>query len=262
MKKLLIIISVITLSISFFGCKDKNQTLLTKEDTGVERQVLAEKDLPKGKDLIEAKVMKIYDNSILVCDISEKSGSHSVYMISNDIPVYGKDILKNGDIIEIGYGGFVEEIFPASPCDVSYIKIKTEGNDLVGFYEKVIDDLYNVDSGLNPNGGTFAFNFDKLTNITDAQKSSLLYIIGLKYNVETVTGNYYELCENGYIDKDKNYFENGMLFDFSVSSGDEDRFVFNASKWRSGLGAYFFCDCEAVKGDDGYTYTVGSQAIS
>ena len=40
--------------------------------------------------------------------------------------------------------------------------------------------------------------------------------------------------------------------------------TFDAQKWRSGLGAYFFCDCTSQQTLDGHWdgYTVGSEAIS
>ena len=38
---------------------------------------------------------------------------------------------------------------------------------------------------------------------------------------------------------------------------------FDAEKWRSGLGAYFFLDCTASMEQDGtWTYTVGGEAIA
>ena len=55
------------------------------------------------------------------------------------------------------------------------------------------------------------------------------------------------------------YWEEGVLFSVSGCARDG----FNAQKWRSGLGAYFFQDCTAVQADDGtWTYAVGSEAIS
>ena len=40
--------------------------------------------------------------------------------------------------------------------------------------------------------------------------------------------------------------------------------TFDAQKWRSSLGAYFFCDCTAVQSALGEwsEYQIGSEAIS
>ena len=39
--------------------------------------------------------------------------------------------------------------------------------------------------------------------------------------------------------------------------------VFDAQKWRSGLGAYYYGQCTAQKNKDGtWSYTVGQEAIS
>ena len=37
---------------------------------------------------------------------------------------------------------------------------------------------------------------------------------------------------------------------------------FSAEKWRSPLGAYYFTKCTASRGDNGWEYTVGAEAIS
>ena len=53
-------------------------------------------------------------------------------------------------------------------------------------------------------------------------------------------------------------WEDGCLFSITGETGK-----FDAQKWRSGLGAYFFLDCTASMEQDGtWTYTVGGEAIA
>ncbi len=50
-----------------------------------------------------------------------------------------------------------------------------------------------------------------------------------------------------------------------LTSGEEPsaRTAFDAEKWRSGDGAYFFCGCVGHRAENGsWTYHVGSEAIS
>ena len=55
-------------------------------------------------------------------------------------------------------------------------------------------------------------------------------------------------------------WEDGL---FITIKTNEDGKTFNAQKWRSGLGAYFFIECSANKNIFGkWSYTVGSEAIS
>lgn len=43
---------------------------------------------------------------------------------------------------------------------------------------------------------------------------------------------------------------------------NENHFTFTIQKWRSGLGAYWFADCKAVKTDNEWHYEIGAQMIS
>ncbi len=82
-----------------------------------------------------------------------------------------------------------------------------------------------------------------------------------------------ELREEGYLMGEKleggstaYSFTNGLLFTITPdeSAGGERRVVvcFSAEKWRSPLGAYYFTKCTASRGDNGWEYTVGAEAIS
>ena len=66
----------------------------------------------------------------------------------------------------------------------------------------------------------------------------MIYIIGIQQD-GSLAATYDELYEQGYIDKDKLYFEKGLLFSIEDTAIINTSFIFNASKWRSGLGAYF-----------------------
>ena len=51
----------------------------------------------------------------------------------------------------------------------------------------------------------------------------------------------------------------------NIKDGDSvpELTAFDAQKWRSGLGAYFLCQCTAQKNVDGkWSYSVGQEAIS
>ena len=56
-----------------------------------------------------------------------------------------------------------------------------------------------------------------------------------------------------------------MLFSIRTEQdAGEPGLVFTAEKWRSGTGAYFFCDCTSTQDKHGHwsDYTVGAFAIS
>jgi hypothetical protein len=219
---------------------------------------------------LKAKIIDINEASLLVANMAKDAGPADIYKVNigkTDIKAAdGSDAaitdLKTGMLIDIVFDGTVMESFPMQLGNIERLIIKSQGEDIAGLYKKVIDDLYQVDPGLNDNISILAFDFTKVTNITEAEKSALIYLIGNTYKMEAFAATYDELCEQGYIDKDKLYFEKGLLFSIEDTAITNKSFIFNASKWRSGLGAYFFHDCTATKTGDGWDYTIGAEMIS
>lgn len=73
-----------------------------------------------------------------------------------------------------------------------------------------------------------------------------------------MAGTWAELVENGYIDGENLYWEDGCFFSISGNAGN-----FDVQIWRSGLGAYFYGDCTGAMAPDGsWTYETGSEAIA
>lgn len=226
---------------------------------------------PKDATTLSAKIIDINGTSILVANMAEDAGAADIYwldaattaVISSDGDTINADALQTGMLVEIAYNGTILESFPMQFGSVSAIYIREQGDDIAGLYRQVINDLYVVDPGLNSDIEIMAFDFSAVSNITESEKTALIYSLGNAYSLETIQGTFDELAEQGYIDKENVYFPTGILFSIEVTSRDGDNsFTFNAKKWRSGLGAYFFNDCTANKTNTGWIYSVGSQAIS
>ncbi len=148
--------------------------------------------------------------------------------------------------------------------------------DVCELYLKVLEDLWNVDSGLNGGITQIGIDLSGLTHLTEEEKESVMNVFASKHNLPYIAGTWEELCEQGYIDKDNLYWEDGLFFSIgtnedavwnlpAIKEGDSvpELTAFNAHKWRSGLGAYFFGQCTAQKNADGtWSYTVGAEMIS
>ena len=109
-----------------------------------------------------------------------------------------------------------------------------------------------------------------LTDLTGSEKSALAGVWE-RPRLMPITGTLEEIWEAGYLtpmtgpaegyeDSVALYrWENGCLFSLSGSAEEG----FEAQKWASGLGAYFFTDCTARQNADGtWTYEVGVEAIA
>lgn len=219
---------------------------------------------------LSAKIMDINGTSFLAANMAKDANSADIYWINADkTDVTGvsgsklkSDALKVGMLVDIVYDGVVMESFPMRLGGVRSIQISEEGDDIAGLFVSVIKDLYEVDEGLNDGIERIAFDFSGISNLTETEKTALVYRLGNSYGLEAIRGTFDELCEQGYIDKENLYFKTGLLFTIKVSATEKDRFIFDANKWRGGDGADFYNDCTAKKAKGNWTYTIGSTAIS
>ena len=106
------------------------------------------------------------------------------------------------------------------------------------------------------------------SSLSDSEQAAVAWTFAARHGGEPVTGTWEELADQGYIDKEHLQWEDGCLFTITekpvVGSYDLRPIAFDAQKWRSGTGAYFFNSCTATQSADGHwgDYSVGSEAIS
>ena len=143
--------------------------------------------------------------------------------------------------------------------------------DLSGLYLKVLEDLWEVDAGLNGDIKYISIDLSKAPGeLTEGEKSAISYIFAKAHDKQCLQLTFEELREQGYIKKDELYWENGLLFSITDSMKAEEQYhglrviKFDAQKWRSGTGAYIFSDCTASWPQMGTwtDYNVGAHAIS
>ncbi len=219
---------------------------------------------------LSAKIMEMKGTSFLAANMAKDANNGDIYWINAEkADVIGasgskleSDALKVGMLVDIVYSGVVMESFPMGLGGVKSIQIKEEPDDIAGLYTSVIKDLYETDEGLNSGIERIAFDFSGISNLTETEKTALVYRLGNSYGLEAIRGTFDELSEQGYIDKEKLSFETGLLFTIKVSTAKKDRFIFDANKWRGGDGADYYNNCTAIKANGSWTYTIGSSAIS
>ena len=186
-----------------------------------------------------------------------------------------------GALVEITWDGSVMESYPARFGEVASVRILEDGfNDLCRLYRDVLNDLWEVDPGLNDGITELGVDLSE-TSLPESEQAAVAYAFGMDHGLMAMEGTYQDFVDGGYIDGENLYWEDGCLFSIKETQ-DEDPVVFSlpsmvpgeempdysgvrfdAEKWRSGLGAYFFMDCTAVSTDGRWgDYTVGAEAIS
>lgn len=224
---------------------------------------------PDG-EIYYAKIIAVDGDTITFVNADEMAGSADLLrnsvadaqIIDSEHNALTVADLAPGMLVEIGFGGQIMESYPAQLDVINTVMVMGQGDDLVGFYLDMLNDLWEVDPALNSDISVIAFDLSATGNLSAAEKSALVWLMGEDKGLETVTGTFDELAEAGYIDAENLLFEDGILLSIVTGEINEDSFHFDAEKWASGLGAYFFMDCTAVNEDGEWTYTVGAEAIS
>ena len=218
----------------------------------------------------KGKVVENTGGALLICGAEDNAGSGELYHLSLDglalSDAGGQSLtaaaVEPGAIVEVGFDGMILETFPAGFSHPSSLRVLSQSDDLVGLYLEVIDDLYQTDEGLNEGIEIIALDLTDAENLSGAEKSALLYLVGNHAGVETREATCDGLVEEGLIDSQRLSFEKGLLFSFSDMKFGEQSFTFDVQKWRGGDGAYFFADCEAKKSGGAWSYSVGQEMIS
>ena len=178
--------------------------------------------------------------------------------------------LAVGALVEVAYGGDILESYPALFGGVERITVlPDEFDDRCALYLRVLNDLWGKDEGLNSSGVEYISVDLSATSLTPAERSAVAWTFAQSHSAEPLELNYEQLCEEGYISglEGENIFpawENGVLFTItetdepvlfslpSMSEGEEEPSMsqfnikntvsFDASKWRTALGAYGFSE--------------------
>lgn len=245
---------------------------------------------PKGAPATaRCRVVSVSENNVLLlADVDSERGD--IYTLDagelsleHDQAELGELLddgqLAVGALVEVAFGGDILESYPALFGGVERITVlPDEFDDRCALYLRVLNDLWGKDEGLNSSGVEYISVDLAATSLTPTERSAVAWTFAQSHSAEPLELNYEQLCEEGYISglEGENIFpawENGVLFTItetddpvtfnlpSLSEGGEEPSMsqfnikntvsFDASKWRTALGAYGFSKCVAVQNNDG-----------
>ena len=245
---------------------------------------------PKGAPATaRCRVVSVSENNVLLlADVDSERGD--IYTLDagelsleHDQAELGELLddgqLAVGALVEVAYGGDILESYPALFGGVERITVlPDEFDDRCALYLRVLNDLWGKDEGLNGSGVEYISVDLAATSLTPAERSAVAWTFAQSHGAEPMELSYEQLCAEGYISglTGENAFpqwEKGILFTItetddpvtfnlpSLSEGGElpsmtqynikNTVSFDASKWRTALGAYGFSKCVAVQNNDG-----------
>lgn len=217
---------------------------------------------PEGGALLAGTVIDVSDGSLLLAGEGAYGGLYQVSLDGVPVEPGGVEALCVGKRAEVTFGGITAECFPEIPGGVT--RVRAVDGDLSPFvlYRQALFDLMETDEGLNGGARYLGVDLSGAANLTGGEQLALQYLLEQQYGLSVLPGTFDELCEQGYIDRDALYWEDGVLLRVALVEDGTDTFRFDAEKWRSGLGAIYWTDCTAARGADGWTYEVGGLAIA
>ena len=187
-----------------------------------------------------------------------------------------------GALAEVSYDGGIQESWPAGLEGVTAVDLRTDGfDDRCALYLDVLEGLWSVDEGSQGEGLPYIGVDLSQTALAPGEQAAVAWIFAGRHGDRALEGTYEELVEQGYITSEPLedgqgqfwQWEDGVLFTIAEQEPPAEDpspaaqgtpMCFDAWKWRSSLGAYYFSDCTAVQSADGCWdgYHVGSEIVS
>ena len=210
-----------------------------------------------------------------------------IYILSLDSLTFEPQFtepLQNGQLIDVYYGSYTEA-WPMNFGGVTAIEIVNGGlDDRCVLYLDVLEDLWDADSGLNGGVEVIGVNLSQ-TSLSPSEQTAVGWVFSGRHGEELAEGSVADLVEQGWITatplsssgsgidlaSPQHYFyewKNGCHFSITEQPMEGTYSLtpvtFDAQKWRSSLGAYFFCNCTALQSALGEwsEYQIGSEIIS
>jgi len=246
--------------------------------------------LPKTEGAVaRCRVVAVSEgNTLLLADVESERGD--IYTLdASGLPLYREptergELLADGQLaagalVEVAFGGDILESYPALFGGVERITVlPDEFDDRCALYLRVLGDLWGKDEGLNSSGVEYISVDLSATSLSPAERSAVAWTFAQSHGAEPMELSYEQLCAEGYISglTGENAFpqwENGVLFTitetddpvvFSLPDSAEggetpsmaqynvkNTVSFDASKWRTALGAYGFSECVAAQDNSG-----------
>lgn len=111
------------------------------------------------------------------------------------------EALRDGMLLEVGYGGTILETYPAQFYQPRSITVLEEGEDLCGLYLQVLNDLWADALGGESGVETIGVDASALEGLSEGETDAMAYAFGMAHQTGLpLRGTFDELTEQGYIE--------------------------------------------------------------
>lgn len=237
-----------------------NQRDLPLEET-------AEFIAPPGAATMTCRVMEEEDGSLLLAKVEGRRAdvfTASCREAEMKFEDPARTEIREGDLVEVVFDGGIMETYPAQLGSVLEVWVKAEGfDDSAMLYLDVFEDMVGEDSALAHDAQMIGLDLSQ-TALSPAEQSAAALLLEWDTGLTVLKGTMEELTEQGYIDMENLYWEDGYFLSVTEEERTDTRLTFSAQFWRSGLGALFYSDCSVGRAENGpwEEYIIGAVAVS
>lgn len=184
---------------------------------------------------MELKICTVNGSSVRGVGLSETYSE--VYDFSCALKqLRGAEAPLPGMVMEIGFDGTVLETWPAQ-IHADTVTFKEQQTDYFSLYYQILEDILKEDDGLNGDVSKFGFDLTEVSALSESEKQLLAFEFSSAHGVESLQGTLRELMDEGYIDEENLYWEDGLHFTIKEKEVKSGKVIYSVQKWRSGLGA-------------------------
>ena len=277
MKKKWMVLSLVLALFTLCGCIARPAEGVIGGADGPTSVTVGEMQEPDSYVLI-CRVVEEEDGYLVLADTESAAGVYTLN--ARDIPVVWDEgavssrekEIEAGSLVAITYGGDMAESWPMQPGGVTEIRVLGYGfDDMCEMYLEVLEDLWEEDTGLNADAAMISMDLSE-TSLSPSEQAAVRWLFENECRLSALDLSMEELDAQGYLTHEENGFthwKDGVFLSITEEPL-EDTYngmvpvKFNAMKWRSSLGAYFFSDCTSARNGMGAwsDYQVGAHMIS
>ena len=222
---------------------------------------------PPGAATMSCRVMEEEDGNLLLAKVD--GGKAALFTTScKDVQVKYQDPTRTeiqaGDLVVIGFDGDIMETYPAQLGEVEAVWVQAEGfDDTAALCLEVFEDLAEEDAALAHGAKIIGLDLSQ-TALSPAEQSAVALLLEWDTGLTVVQGTMEELGDQGYIDMENLFWEDGYFLSFTETERTATALTFSAQLWKSGLGALFYADCTTTRTPNSpwEEYIIGAVAVA
>ena len=223
--------------------------------------------VPDGMVSMPCRVMEMENTRMVLAELEGSTAGVYTAVLGDAVVKYedpARTEVKAGDLVEVIFRGDIMETYPAQLGDISQLWVRGEGfDDRHVRYLELFEEFVREDPALADDITQCGLDLSR-TALTPAEQSAVAWMLEPKLGVPVMNATWEELAQQGYINREELYWEDGVFFSVTEKDSSAASLTFDAQMWRSGLGAQYFCDCTSSRTANGpwSEVTVGAVAVS